>query len=63
MQRTYLLLGAGPGIGLSTAYRFATRGFRIVLAARNSAALENMAQLIRRSHNVEVETVGARHHR
>ena len=36
MQKTYMLLGAGLGIGLSTARRFAAEGFRVVLVARNA---------------------------
>lgn len=34
---TYLLIGAGPGIGLATAQRFARAGLRIVLASRSAA--------------------------
>lgn len=33
-MKTYLLIGAGPGIGLATAKRFAKEGFRVVLASR-----------------------------
>lgn len=35
MSKTYLCLGAGPGIGLSTAIRFAREGFRVILVSRN----------------------------
>jgi NAD(P)-dependent dehydrogenase (short-subunit alcohol dehydrogenase family) len=33
-MKTYLCIGAGPGIGLATARRFAREGYRIVLASR-----------------------------
>lgn len=34
-KQTYLCLGAGPGIGLSTAVRFANEGFHVVMASRS----------------------------
>ena len=55
MQKTYILLGAGPGIGLSTARRFAAEGFRVVLVARNAQSLTNMAQDLRRQEHAQVE--------
>ena len=55
MQKTYMLLGAGPGIGLSTARRFAAEGFRIVLAARNAHTLNAMAEQLRSEQRVQVE--------
>lgn len=57
MQKTYMLLGAGPGIGLSTARRFAAEGFRIVLAARNAHALNAMAEDLRSEQRAHVEVV------
>jgi short-subunit dehydrogenase len=56
MSNTYLSIGAGPGIGLSTARRFAAEGFDIVLAARNADSLDRIAQSIRTDFNVSVET-------
>jgi NAD(P)-dependent dehydrogenase (short-subunit alcohol dehydrogenase family) len=38
-QRTLLTIGAGPGIGLATAERFASEGWRVVLAARKQDKL------------------------
>lgn len=34
MEKTFLCLGAGPGMGLATAMKFASEGFRVVLGAR-----------------------------
>lgn len=34
-KKTYLCLGAGPGIALSTAIRFAKEGFQVIMASRN----------------------------
>lgn len=42
-MKTILIIGAGPGIGLATAERFAREGFRIVLAARNTDKLKDMS--------------------
>jgi short-subunit dehydrogenase len=51
----FLSIGAGPGIGFSTARRFATEGFRVVLAARTVARLEVLAKGLRRESNAGVE--------
>src|SRR5262245_54849225 len=42
-MKTYLCIGAGPGIGFSTAERFAREGFRVVLAARGVAKTQALA--------------------
>src|SRR3979490_2386776 len=55
MAGLFLGIGAGPGIGLSTARRFATEGFRVVLAARNVERLEALADDLRRGPNAGVE--------
>jgi len=46
-MKTFLSIGAGPGIGLATAERFAREGFRVVLAARSAARLDEMAAELR----------------
>jgi short-subunit dehydrogenase len=51
----FLGIGAGPGIGLSTARRFATGGFRVVLSARKVERLEALADDLRRGPNAGVE--------
>ena len=55
MAGLFLGIGAGPGIGLSTARRFATKGFRVVLAARKVERLEALADDLRRGPNAGVE--------
>jgi short-subunit dehydrogenase len=46
-MKTLLSIGAGPGIGLATAERFAQEGFRVVLAARSAARLDAMGAELR----------------
>lgn len=55
MAGLYLGIGAGPGIGLSTARRFATEGYRVVLAARKVETLEALADDLKRGPNAGVE--------
>jgi short-subunit dehydrogenase len=55
MAGLFLGIGAGPGIGLSTARRFATEGYRVVLAARKVESLEALADDLRRGPNAGVE--------
>src|SRR3977135_2977080 len=55
MAREFLGIGVGPGIGLSTARRFAAEGFRVVLAARKVERLEALADDLRRGANAGVE--------
>jgi short-subunit dehydrogenase len=59
MAGLFLGIGSGPAIGLSTARRFASEGFRVVLAARRADRLEALASDLRRGPNagVEVTTV------
>jgi short-subunit dehydrogenase len=57
---TYLLIGAGPGIGLATARLFAEQGYRVVLAARNIERLQQfVAQLQSEGHMAAAERVDA----
>jgi short-subunit dehydrogenase len=55
MVGLFLCIGAGPGIGLSTARRFAAEGFRVVLAARKVERLQALADDLRRGPNAGVE--------
>src|SRR5260370_3492543 len=55
MAGLFLGIGAGPGIGLSTARRFATEGFRVVLAARKVERLGALADDLRRGPSAGVE--------
>jgi short-subunit dehydrogenase len=59
-MNTYLVIGAGPGIGLATAERFATAGHRVVLAARNLSRLASLVEPLRSAgRSVELEHVDA----
>ncbi|MEJ0096087.1 MAG: SDR family oxidoreductase [Methylocella sp.] len=59
-MKTFLSIGAGPGMGLATAERFAGEGFRIILSARNETKTKELAgQLAAKGHKVEVRTVDA----
>jgi short-subunit dehydrogenase len=57
MNGLFVSIGAGPGIGGSTASRFAREGFDLVLAARDASRLEPSAQKIRKETGQHVETV------
>jgi short-subunit dehydrogenase len=53
------IAGSLSGIGLELARCFATDGSRLVLVARNTAALEKLAGDLRRDHHVEVVVLTA----
>ena len=53
MNETVLITGASSGIGLELAKCFAADGSRLVLIARNTKALESLAEELRRRHNVQ----------
>ena len=42
-MKTFVSIGAGPGISYATAERFAQEGFRIVLSARHAAKAQPLA--------------------
>lgn len=58
---TAVVVGAGPGIGLSTARRFAAQGYDVGLVARNESRLAELAARISDGEQVEstVEQVAA----
>ena len=56
MEKTFLSIGAGPGIGLSTAIRFAKEGYRPILASRTPEKLNNLAHTIQKATGLEAET-------
>ena len=58
-QETVLVTGASSGIGLELARCFAADRSRLVLVARNTAALETLAGELRREHDIPVEVVTA----
>jgi short-subunit dehydrogenase len=43
-MKTFLCIGAGPGIGFATAERFAKEGFQLVLVARTLAKTKELAE-------------------
>jgi NAD(P)-dependent dehydrogenase (short-subunit alcohol dehydrogenase family) len=45
-MKTFLCIGAGPGIGFATAERFAKEGFQVVLAARTFAKTQELAERV-----------------
>lgn len=59
-MKTFLSIGAGPGIGLATAERFAREGFRVVLAARNNARVNELVRhLTSKGYQAIARTVDA----
>lgn len=57
-MKKFLSIGAGAGMGLATAERFAQEGFQLILSARNTARLNELAdQLRKKGHTVEVRAV------
>ena len=52
-SETVLITGASSGIGLELARCFAADGCRLVLLARNTAALEALAGELRQAHKIE----------
>jgi hypothetical protein len=49
-----LVTGASGGLGAELAGRLAARGYRLILTARDAAALEGVAERIKRAHGTEV---------
>lgn len=59
-MKTFVSIGAGPGMGFATAERFAKEGFRVVLSGRNKAKAEELAnQLKAGGYDADARTVDA----
>ncbi|MET8758710.1 SDR family oxidoreductase [Lentzea sp. NPDC004782] len=56
---TALVTGASKGIGRACALELARRGADLVLVARSTASLDELAAEIRAAHGVKAETIGA----
>ena len=55
--RTALITGASKGIGEACAYGFAAEGADVILAARDTAKMERIAQDIRSRHQVKATII------
>lgn len=57
-MKTFLSFGSGPGIGLATAERFASEGFRVVLTGRNIEKLDRLADKLKgKGYTVETDAL------
>src|ERR1700691_649194 len=52
--KTVVITGASSGIGLELAHFFARDGYRLVLVARNRAALRELGDQLQSRYSVEV---------
>ena len=57
-SRHLLLVGAGPGLGLAVAHRFASGGYRVTLVARSTDRLSELASSLADT-DAEVNTIEA----
>src|SRR5271155_2773383 len=57
-SRHLLLVGAGPGLGLAIAHRFAAGGYRVTLVARTNDRLGELARNLDDT-SAEINTVEA----
>jgi 3-oxoacyl-[acyl-carrier protein] reductase len=55
-NRVAVVAASSQGIGRATAEAFAAEGCRVAMCARNAAALQSAAELIRKQHRAEVFT-------
>jgi NAD(P)-dependent dehydrogenase (short-subunit alcohol dehydrogenase family) len=59
-MKTFLSIGAGPGMGVAAAERFAREGFQVVLSGRNSTKTQALVeQLKAQGHKAEMRMVDA----
>lgn len=57
-MKLYVIIGAGPGMGLATAERFASEGYRVVLGSRSLANAQALAdQLSAKGYVAEAKKV------
>ncbi len=59
MNQVALITGASSGIGLSFAHKFASKGYDLIIVARNEAALSGIAKTIHEKNGVKVSVIAA----
>ncbi|MFZ5802631.1 MAG: SDR family NAD(P)-dependent oxidoreductase [Candidatus Omnitrophota bacterium] len=59
MNETALITGASSGIGAAFAEALAGRGFDLVLTARRSRRIEELARRLNRTYRIRIETIPA----
>jgi short-subunit dehydrogenase len=57
-NRHLLLVGAGPGLGMAVAHRFAEGGYRVTLVARNTDGLRDLAESLSDT-GAQIDTLAA----
>lgn len=57
-NRHLLLVGAGPGLGLAVARRFADGGYRVTLVARSPDGLGDLADSLAQT-GAQIDTIAA----
>jgi short-subunit dehydrogenase len=57
MKELFVGMGTGPGMGMSTAFRFAREGFDLVLTSRDVSKLTRFAGEVRHTKGRSVETI------
>ena len=57
-HRHLLLVGAGPGLGMAVAHRFAEGGYRVTLVARSTDGLGHLVDSLADT-GAQVDTIGA----
>ncbi|WP_027526867.1 SDR family NAD(P)-dependent oxidoreductase [Bradyrhizobium sp. Ec3.3] len=59
-MKTFLSIGAGPGMGFATAERFAREGFQVFLAARNVSKAQELAErLVKKGYRANARKADA----
>src|ERR1700685_592139 len=57
-NRRLLLVGAGPGLGMAVARRFADGGYRVTLGARSTDRLGDLAESLAAT-GAQIDTIAA----
>lgn len=58
MKKTALITGASAGLGVEFAKNFAKDGHNLVLAARRTERMEQLAEELTKKHGVEIKVLG-----